>query len=134
MALYEVAILFGTLVAETILASVHVRAREQAGHMDASDLIKALQAPCEKGAVHIWKIGKGGSRGADQKARSAAARCGRIGRRLRTGETRLAVSRTLSASRTVNPLADHAGGALQLLGPMCRGRGKIANSPLFYSR
>lgn len=34
--------LFGTLVAETILASVHVRAHLQAGHMDASDLIKAL--------------------------------------------------------------------------------------------
>ena len=43
VALYEVAILFGTLVAETILASVHVRAHKQAGHMDASDLIKALQ-------------------------------------------------------------------------------------------
>src|SRR6266849_10376076 len=39
----EVAVLFGTLVAETILASVHVRAHKQAGHMDASDLIKALQ-------------------------------------------------------------------------------------------
>ena len=35
--------LSGTLVAETILASVHVRAHRQAGHMDASDLIKALQ-------------------------------------------------------------------------------------------
>src|SRR5208283_3669468 len=34
---------YGTLVAETILASVHVRAHRQAGHMDASDLIKALQ-------------------------------------------------------------------------------------------
>ena len=33
----------GTRVAETILASVHVRARLQAGHMDASDLIKLLQ-------------------------------------------------------------------------------------------
>ena len=43
MALYEVAHLFGTLIAETILASVHVRARKQAGHMGASDLIKALQ-------------------------------------------------------------------------------------------
>src|SRR5713101_2868231 len=43
VALYEVAHLFGTLIAETILASVHVRAHEQAGHMDASDLIKALQ-------------------------------------------------------------------------------------------
>ncbi len=35
--------LFGTRVAETILASVHVRAHQQTGHMDASDLIKALQ-------------------------------------------------------------------------------------------
>ena len=43
MALYLVAVLFGTLVAETILASVHVRAHRQAGHMDASDLIKTLQ-------------------------------------------------------------------------------------------
>jgi hypothetical protein len=43
VARYEVAVLFGTLVAETILASVHVRAHQQAGHMDASDLIKLLQ-------------------------------------------------------------------------------------------
>jgi hypothetical protein len=43
VALYEAALLFGTLVAETILASVHARAHKQAGHMDASDLIKALQ-------------------------------------------------------------------------------------------
>lgn len=41
--LYEVAHLFGALVAETILASVHVGAHKQAGHMNASDLIKALQ-------------------------------------------------------------------------------------------
>jgi hypothetical protein len=34
--------LFGTRVAETILASVHVRAHQKAGHMDASDLIKSL--------------------------------------------------------------------------------------------
>src|SRR3981189_892937 len=52
----EVALLFGTLVAETILASVHVRAHKQAGHMDASDLIKTLQTPCKERAVHIWKI------------------------------------------------------------------------------
>ncbi len=32
--------MFGTCVAETILASVHVRAQQQAGHMDASDQIK----------------------------------------------------------------------------------------------
>jgi hypothetical protein len=43
MALYFVALLFGTLVAETILASAHVRVHRQAGHMDASDLIKTLQ-------------------------------------------------------------------------------------------
>src|SRR3954453_14096443 len=41
VALYKAANLFGTLIAETILASVHVRARKQAGHMDASDLINA---------------------------------------------------------------------------------------------
>ena len=56
MARYEVAGLFGTHAAETILASVHVRAHQQAEHMDASDLIKALQTPCEEGVVHIWKI------------------------------------------------------------------------------
>jgi hypothetical protein len=43
MALCLVAPLFGTLVAETILASVHARAHRQAGHMGASDLIKTLQ-------------------------------------------------------------------------------------------
>src|SRR5690349_17555155 len=43
MAFYWVVSLFGTRVAETILASVHVRAHQQAGHMDASDLIKTLQ-------------------------------------------------------------------------------------------
>jgi hypothetical protein len=47
--LYKVALLFGTLVAETILASVHVRAHKQAGHMDASDLIKALQSTLQGG-------------------------------------------------------------------------------------
>jgi hypothetical protein len=36
----EVAALLGTRVAETILASVHLRAQSQAGHMNASDLIK----------------------------------------------------------------------------------------------
>jgi hypothetical protein len=51
---YEVAQPFGTLFAETILASVHGRAHQQAGHMEASDLIKALQTPCDEGAVHIW--------------------------------------------------------------------------------
>ena len=32
--------MLGTRVTDTILASVHVRARQQAGHMNASDLIK----------------------------------------------------------------------------------------------
>jgi hypothetical protein len=49
VALYEVAVLFGTLVAETILASVHVRAHKQAGHMGASDLVKALQNTLQGG-------------------------------------------------------------------------------------
>ena len=49
VALYEVAHLFGTLVAETILASVHVRARKQAGHMGASNLIKVLQNTLQGG-------------------------------------------------------------------------------------
>jgi hypothetical protein len=53
VALYKVAILSGTSVAETILASAHVRAHQQAGHMDASDPIKALQTSCKEGAVHI---------------------------------------------------------------------------------
>ncbi len=38
----KVAWVFGTRIAETILASVHVRALKQAEHMDASDLIRAL--------------------------------------------------------------------------------------------
>jgi hypothetical protein len=33
---------YGPLVAETILASVHVRMQNKAGHMDASDRIKSL--------------------------------------------------------------------------------------------
>jgi hypothetical protein len=38
----KVADLLGTRVAETILASVHVRMQQKAGHMNASDLIKIL--------------------------------------------------------------------------------------------
>jgi hypothetical protein len=49
VALYEVVILFGTLAAETILASVHVRAHQQAGHMNASDLIKSLHNTLQGG-------------------------------------------------------------------------------------
>ncbi len=54
MALYEVAPLFGTRLAETILTSVHVRAHQQAGHMDASDPITSPQKSCKEGAIHIW--------------------------------------------------------------------------------
>ena len=60
MALSEVALLFGTRVAETILASAHGRAHQQAGHMDASDLIKTLQKTL-RGGGHIW--GSGGNGG-----------------------------------------------------------------------
>ena len=78
MACYEVGVLFGTLVAETILASVHVRAHQQAGHMDASDLIKDLQTleegpstygksstPCMKIAASNEKGVWGGCQGID---------------------------------------------------------------------
>ena len=41
--LYRAERLFGDPVAETILASVHVRSHHQAGHMGASDLINMLQ-------------------------------------------------------------------------------------------
>ncbi|WP_176038690.1 hypothetical protein [Brucella tritici] len=44
MAFYKVAYVFGTHVAETILASVHVRAQQQAGRMDASDAVKSSKS------------------------------------------------------------------------------------------
>jgi len=50
----ETATLFGTPVAETILASGHVRPHQQAGHMIASDPIRTLNSSCKPGAVHIW--------------------------------------------------------------------------------
>jgi hypothetical protein len=40
--LSKVALLLGTRVAETILASVHVRAHRQAEHMNAIDLVEPL--------------------------------------------------------------------------------------------
>ena len=58
MALYAVALLFGTRVAETILASVHVRAHPQAGHMDASNLIKALQNTLRGGGRPHMGLGR----------------------------------------------------------------------------
>ena len=58
MAFYEVANLFGALAVETILASVHVRARKQAGHMGASDLIKALLNTLQGGGrPHMENVG-----------------------------------------------------------------------------
>lgn len=42
MAFYKVVYLFGTHVAETILASVHARAQQQAGRMNASDTVKII--------------------------------------------------------------------------------------------
>ena len=38
----EVAAVMGTWAADTILASAHMRARKQAGHMSASDLTEIL--------------------------------------------------------------------------------------------
>jgi len=50
--------LFGTSVAETILASVHVRAHQQAEHMGASDLIKALQNTLRGGGRPHMELGR----------------------------------------------------------------------------
>lgn len=58
VAIYKVAPLFGTRVAETILASVHVRAHRQAGHMDASDLIKAVQNTLRGGGRPHMELGR----------------------------------------------------------------------------
>src|SRR5216683_3325870 len=88
VALYEVALLVGTLVAETILASVHVRAHKQAGHMDASDLIKALQNTLQGGGrPHMETDGYGRK----LRRKSCARRVGR--RRLEISQTRGATQR-----------------------------------------
>jgi hypothetical protein len=50
----EVAELFGTRVAETILASVHIRAHQKAGHMDASDLTATLQTILQGGGPSTY--------------------------------------------------------------------------------
>src|SRR3954466_4554276 len=71
VALHEVAHLFGTLIAETILASVHVRARRKAGHMGASDLIKALQNLARKGPSTYGESGSKGFRQAPRWTRNA---------------------------------------------------------------
>ena len=59
MAFYKVAYVFGTLVAETILASVHGRAQQQAGRMDASDAVKSSKNILRAGAVHVWAYRSG---------------------------------------------------------------------------
>jgi hypothetical protein len=56
------ATLFGTHVAKTILASVQLRAHQQAGHMNASDPIKIIKEFLQGGAVHIWHIDAVGGR------------------------------------------------------------------------
>jgi hypothetical protein len=57
--------MFGTRVAETILASVHVRAHQQAGHMDASDLIKTLPNTLRGGGRPHMALGRQRERQAD---------------------------------------------------------------------
>ncbi len=56
---FKVVAVLGTCVAETILASGHVRPHTKAAHMEASDPIKNI---CKKhlqaGAVHIWNWGR----------------------------------------------------------------------------
>lgn len=64
--------MFGTCVAETILASVHVRTQQQAGHMDASDQIKLSR--------NILQVGgrphKGSGRGIEEALGSNRQRGG----------------------------------------------------------
>jgi len=69
--------LFGTLVAETILASVHVRAHRQAGHMDASDLIKTLQKSLQGGGrPHTTRVPGAGRSVRSLKGREVLPRLG----------------------------------------------------------
>ena len=50
--------LFGTHVAESILASVHVRAHQQAGHMNASDPIKIVRVDLHRFCSgHVLMLG-----------------------------------------------------------------------------
>src|SRR5438309_10517865 len=57
LAIYEVALVFGAHVAETILASVHVRAHFTGRTYGRNDLIKSCTEACEEGAVNIWFYG-----------------------------------------------------------------------------
>jgi hypothetical protein len=56
----DIALLFGTRVAEPILAGGHVHRHQQTGHMIASDPIRPLPSSCKPGAVHIWGARKEG--------------------------------------------------------------------------
>src|SRR5919206_4647702 len=60
----KAAVLFGTRVADPILASGHLRLRQQAGHMIASDPIaRTYKSSCNRGAVHIWVPASAGTNG-----------------------------------------------------------------------
>src|SRR5260370_39329119 len=50
----KAAALFGTRVAEPILAAVHMRPCQQTEHMIAIASNHTLHSPCKPGAVHIW--------------------------------------------------------------------------------
>jgi hypothetical protein len=60
---------FGTPIPETIVASVHMRAHQQVGHMDASDLIKTLQSDLRgEGRQHMVPCHRAADRaGADDQ-------------------------------------------------------------------
>jgi hypothetical protein len=61
VALYEVAVLFGTLVAEPSWPAFMCERTKRPDIMDASDLIKDCKTPCKEEAVHIWKIATPGA-------------------------------------------------------------------------
>jgi hypothetical protein len=61
----------GTRVAETILASVHVRARQQAGHMSASDLIN-IGRKCLRGGGRPHMCHRAAAAGLQRQPRLSA--------------------------------------------------------------
>src|SRR5215468_10491771 len=80
-AVNKVAWLFGTRIAQTILASDLPDRTQQAGHMDASEPISP-KSSCATAAVHIWVPAFAGTTRGEEK--SPCSLCGHVG--LRVGE------------------------------------------------
>lgn len=91
MILYKVVHMLGTHVAETILASGHVRPHTKAAHMEASDLIKNIcKNHLQLGAVRKQPI---------QTARVRRAHFGRIDEENRVRSTAPSAPRSRTFTR-----------------------------------